>query len=76
VRPERRLPVSKFAVALEAHTVERWEIPARRVTIPAASAEQARRIVVGEAHGRAGVPPMKALVRTSLTFATAKATIA
>jgi len=53
---------------LAAHRVaDRWSIPARRVRVPAANAEQARLIVVQAAHGAAGVPPWRPCVAESLT---------
>jgi hypothetical protein len=60
-----------WRVTIAAHKVDRWSIPARTVTVGAASIAQAREVVIGEAQRAAGVPPWKPLRRLSLEHATA-----
>jgi hypothetical protein len=61
-----------FRVRVAAHRVERWAIPERAVTIPAANVAHARVIAVREAHGAADVPCWRRLVRESLEHTTAE----
>lgn len=62
-----------WRVELAEHAVERWPIAAYSASIPATSADEARVFVVRTAHGAAGLPCWKPLVRASLEHATAKA---
>jgi hypothetical protein len=59
-------PTGTFGVRNAAHTVGRWSIPARTVTVGAASIDHARELVIGEAQRAAGVPPWKPYRRVSL----------
>jgi hypothetical protein len=61
-----------WRVAVREHTVARWRVPAREVTLPAVSAEGACERVVLWAHSDAGVPPWRPYVRESMTHATAE----
>jgi hypothetical protein len=66
-------PAPMFRVRMAAHSLERgrWQLPARAVTIPAASGGHARVMAVREAHGVAGLPCWRPLVRRSLRYTTA-----
>jgi hypothetical protein len=61
-----------YRVAIKAHEVERWRIPASEVEVPAASPKHARLIVVRAAHAAVGVPPWKPCVRASLAHTSAE----
>jgi hypothetical protein len=59
-----------FHVRVAAHRVERWQLPERAVTIPAANRAHARVIAVREAHAAADMPCWRPLVRESLQHTT------
>lgn len=68
--PPRRV-LRVFRVTVDAHRVERWEIPASTGKLAAASAAHACEIAVGILHRDAGVPPWHPCLRASLQHATA-----
>jgi hypothetical protein len=72
MRPERRLPLRTYRVTLGAHRVERWEIPAQTIEVPAAHAEHACETAVRSLHRAAVVPPWRPCLRASLAHAVAE----
>jgi hypothetical protein len=56
---------------LREHSVERWVIPARSGEVWAPTLEAAIEKAVREAHVRAGVPPLRSLLRRSLPHCSA-----
>jgi hypothetical protein len=54
------------------HRVERWIIPPSEIKVPAVSVGHACKLVVYEAHRRAGVPPWCPFVRASQAHASAE----
>jgi hypothetical protein len=76
VSARRRAPMPPTApplhrVVVEGHRVQRWEIPARTLTVPAVDVDHAREVAVSILHREAGVPGWRPLMRESLTHATA-----
>jgi hypothetical protein len=60
-----------WRVAIDAHRVQRWTIPACVVELPAVSADHAREVAVGVLHREAGAPPWRPLIRESVQHTTA-----
>jgi hypothetical protein len=67
----QRWPLATWRVVVEAHRVERWNVPAHTVTVAAVSAQQAAEIVVRVLQCDAGLPPWRPFVRASLAHAAA-----
>jgi hypothetical protein len=70
-RDRQRLPLRVWCVTVPAHQVDRWNIPAARIKVPAVSAESACHRVVCWLQSDAGCPPLKPIRRRSLKHATA-----
>ena len=54
-----------YRVAIKEHVVERWTVPAATFKLCAPDETAARLMATRAAHRRAGVPPMKPLLRES-----------
>jgi hypothetical protein len=71
----RRLsPPATWIVTIERHAVSRWFIGRQVVKLPAPDSEDACLTAIRWAHGKAGVPPWRPLIRESLKHTTAKRT--
>jgi hypothetical protein len=66
-------PAPMYRIRVEAHQLDRWQVAALAIKVPAVSEVHAREFGVREAHRLAQVPPMWPLIRRSLRFARAEA---
>jgi hypothetical protein len=71
-RRQQRWPLQMWRVVVDAHRVERWEIPASTVEVPAAHAEHAGEVAVRALHRSTGLPPWRPYLRASLAHAVAR----
>jgi hypothetical protein len=68
----RPTPAPLHRVEVADHTVDRWQIAALTIAVPAVDVDHARLAGVQEAHRRAGVPPWRPFRRVSLAYAKAE----
>lgn len=57
--------LKRWQVVVAAHTVARWDVPARTTVVGAETAEHARVTVLRWAHADAGVPPLRSMLRAA-----------
>ena len=60
-----------YRVTVNAHAVDRWTVPAATFKLCAPDETAARLMATRAAHRRAGVPPMKPLLRESWSHTSA-----